>query len=228
MLTALKDNGTPLGSERQEIVNVTACMGTDHCKYANIDSLALAREIDSRFFGKEMPVKMRIAISACPNGCSSERMNEIGITGVREPYRDHTSCTGCGTCEKYCRERAILIKRGIVELDKNLCMQCGICVLPCPFEVLKASEPRYRITVGGRRGRHPKLGRELITISDPVKVLEIVGKIIKWVYELASSDELLPEQLDALEFEDFKRTIRDTYAEKRTWPPESSYDSDLL
>ena len=68
MLTALKDNGTPLGSERQEIVNITACMGTDHCKYANIDSLSLAREIDERYFGKEMPVKVRIAVSACPNG----------------------------------------------------------------------------------------------------------------------------------------------------------------
>lgn len=217
MLTALKDNGTPLGSERQEIVNVTACMGTDHCKYANIDSLDLARKIDERYFGKEMPVKMRIAISACPNGCASERMNEIGITGVREPFRDYLACTGCGTCQKYCREHAIVIRRGAVELDKKLCMQCGICVLPCPFEVLKASEPRYRITVGGRRGRHPKLGRELITVSDPEIALEIVGKIIKWVYELASSDDLLPEQLDALEFNEFKKEIRDTYGEIKEW-----------
>lgn len=228
MLTALKDNGTPLGSERQEIVNVTACMGTDHCKYANIDSLALAKTIDEKFFGKEMPVKMRIAISGCPNGCASERLNEIGITGVREPYRDHLACTGCGTCEKYCRERAILIKRGRVELDKKLCMECGICVLPCPFEVLKASEPRYRITVGGRRGRHPKIGRELVTVSDPVKAIEIVGKIIKWVYELASSDVLLPEQLDELEFNEFKKEIREAYAEKREWPPTSSDEPPVL
>lgn len=228
MLTALKDNGTPLGSERQEIVNVTACMGTDHCKYANINSLDLAKEIDKRFFGKEMPVKIRIAISACPNGCASERMNEIGITGIREPYRDHDACTGCGTCEKYCRERAIIIRKGTVDLDKNLCMQCGICVLPCPFEVLKASEPRYRITVGGRRGRHPKLGRELITVSDPEKGLEIVGRIIKWVYELASSDVLLPEQLDEIGFNDFKRSIRDEFVEVRTWPPEDGPKSELI
>lgn len=229
MLMALKDNGTPLGSERQEIVNVTACMGTDHCKYANIDSLALAEEIDTRYFGKEMPVKVRIAISACPNGCSSERLNEIGITGVRVPYRDHDACTGCGTCEKYCRERAIIIKRGRVDLDKGRCMECGICVLPCPFEVLKASEPRYKITIGGRRGRHPKIGRELITVSDPQILLEIVGKIIKWVYELASSDELLPEQLDELGFEEFKRDIKEQYEEKRAWPPENQDGgSDLL
>jgi len=228
MLTALKDNGTPLGSERQEIVNVTACMGADHCKYANIDSLALAKKIDERFFGKEMPVKVRIAISACPNGCSSERMNEIGITGVREPNRDQELCTGCGTCQKYCRENAIIIRRGQVELDKKLCMECGMCVMPCPFDVLRGSEPRYRITVGGRRGRHPKVGRELVTVSDPETVLEIVGKIIKWVYELASSDVLLPEQLDELEFNQFKKEIREQYAEKREWPPAESEGSEYL
>ncbi len=228
MLTALKENGTPLGSERQEIVNVSACMGTDHCKYANIDSLALAKQIDERFFGKEMPVKVRIAISACPNGCSSERMNEIGITGIREPHRDQELCTGCGTCQKYCRENAIVIRRGQVELDKKLCMECGMCVMPCPFDVLRGSEPRYRITVGGRRGRHPKVGRELVTVSDPETVLEIVGKIIKWVYELASSDVLLPEQLDELEFNQFKKEIRDQYAEKREWPPDEPVNSDLL
>lgn len=227
MLTALKDNGTPLGSERQEIVNITACMGTDHCKYANIDSLSLAREIDERYFGKEMPVKVRIAVSACPNGCASERMNEIGITGVREPYRDHTACTGCGTCQMYCRERAIVIRKGLVELDKKLCMECGICVLPCPFGVLVASEPRYRITIGGRRGRHPRVGRELITVSDREVVMEIIGRIIRWIYELASSDELLPEQLDALEYNELKKDIREKYAEKRVWPPEETGSSDL-
>ncbi len=220
LLLALKENGTPLGSERQEIVNVTACMGTDHCKYANIDALKLAEEIDKRFFGKEMPVKVRIALSACPNGCASERLNEIGITGIREPFRDHTACTGCGTCAKYCRENAIVVRKGLVELDKERCMECGICVLPCPFEVLKASEPRYRITVGGRRGRHPKLGRELITLSDPDTVMEVIGKIIRWIYELASSDQLLPEQLDELEYDAFRHEIREKYAEKRVWSPD--------
>jgi dissimilatory sulfite reductase (desulfoviridin) alpha/beta subunit len=228
MLTALKANGTPLGSEREEVVNVTACMGTDHCKYANIDSLALAKQIDERFFGKEMPVKVRIAISACPNGCASERMNEIGITGIREPFRDHDLCTGCGTCQKYCREHAIVIRRGKVVLEKKLCVECGMCVMPCPFDVLRGSEPRYRITVGGRRGRHPKVGRELVTVSDPEVVLEIVGKIIKWTYELASSDVLLSEQLDELEFNELKREIRDQYAERRIIPSEETKNPDYL
>ena len=84
----LAKNGTPLGAEREEIVNVTACLGNRHCKFGIIDSVGLAEEIDKKFFGKELPVKVRIAISACPNGCESERLNEIGITGIQRPIRD--------------------------------------------------------------------------------------------------------------------------------------------
>ena len=79
----LEKNGTPLGAEREEVVNVTACMGNRHCKFGIIDSVGLAQEIDKKFFGRELPVKVRIAISSCPNGCESERLNEIGITGTR-------------------------------------------------------------------------------------------------------------------------------------------------
>ena len=52
----LEKNGTPLGAEREEVVNVTACLGTRHCKFGIIDSIGLAKEIDKRFFGRDLPV----------------------------------------------------------------------------------------------------------------------------------------------------------------------------
>jgi dissimilatory sulfite reductase (desulfoviridin) alpha/beta subunit len=207
LLKALDANGTPLGAEREEVVNVTACLGTRHCKFGNIDSVSLAQEIDKRFFGKELPVKVRIAISACPNGCESERLNEIGITGIRRPIRDPGLCTGCGTCTHYCREKAIHVEDGAIVLDKNKCMECGFCIMPCPFHIIKGAEPQYRITVGGHRGRHPKIGRYLITVDTPEDVIRVVDKIIYWIHRLASSGSLLPEQLDELEFDEFKKTI---------------------
>jgi len=66
---ALEKNGTPVGSERDEVVNIIACPGTSRCKFANIDTIGLAQKIDEKLFGKEMPVKMRIALSGCPNAC---------------------------------------------------------------------------------------------------------------------------------------------------------------
>jgi anaerobic sulfite reductase subunit C len=148
----LAANGTPLGAEREEVVNVTACLGTRNCKFGIIDSVGLAAEIDKRFFGKELPVKVRIAISSCPNGCESERLNEIGITGIQRPIRDPGLCTGCGTCTHYCREHAICVEDGVVILQENKCMECGFCIRPCPFHIIRGADPEYRITVGGHRG----------------------------------------------------------------------------
>ena len=36
----------------------------------------------------------------------------------------------------------------------------------CPFDLLKADDSHYLILVGGRRGRHPRIGRELLTLEN--------------------------------------------------------------
>ncbi len=207
LLGELESNGTPLGAEREEVVNITACLGTRNCKFGIIDSVGLAEEIDKKFFGKELPVKVRIAISSCPNGCESERLNEIGITGIQKPIRDPGLCTGCGTCISYCREKAIEVHDGIIVLSADKCMECGFCIMPCPFHLIRGADPEYRITVGGHRGRHPKIGRHLVTVKTEEDVIRVVDKIIYWIYRQASTGLMLPEQLDELEFDEFKKTI---------------------
>ncbi|NYT06264.1 MAG: nitrite reductase [Methanomicrobiales archaeon] len=203
----LAKNETPIGSERDEIVNITACPGTDRCKYANIDTIALARELDSRLFGREMPVKVRIALAACPYACTSPILNEIGVVGRIRPLRVPGLCTGCGTCAEYCKECAIAIKNGISYVDESKCILCGVCVHSCPFGLLKAENARYLITVGGRRGRHPILGRELVEVATPGEVVDVIEKIIYWIYRRAWSGRLLSDQLDDLHFEAFKKEI---------------------
>lgn len=204
----LAANNTPIGSERDEVVNVIACPGTERCMLANIDSVSLAKSIDSKLFGKEMPVKIRISISACPNACTSPLLNEIGIVGQIRPIRVPGMCTGCGTCVKYCKEEAITIKRGISVLDPKRCVECGTCVRSCPYDLLKSSGEHYLITVGGRRGRHPKTGRELIAVKRPEAVLLVVEKVVAWVYRRAWSGRLLSDQMDELQFEKFRDEIR--------------------
>ncbi len=203
----LLKNGTPLGSEKNEVVNITACPGTERCRLAQIETISLARELDSIYAGKEMPVKVRIAISGCSNSCSSERLNEIGITGLVKPFREPGLCTGCGTCVQYCREKAIRVVSGKIVLNEEKCVHCGMCVESCPFHILTSDPPVYHITVGGRRGRHPKIGRHLVTVKNREDVLFVVGRIIQWVYRQAWGDILLPDQIDDLDYDRFKREI---------------------
>jgi dissimilatory sulfite reductase (desulfoviridin) alpha/beta subunit len=204
---ALAKNGTPVGSERDEIVNIIACPGTDRCKFANIDTISLAQKIDARLFGKEMPVKIRIAVSGCPNACTSPMLNEIGIIGRVRPVRTPGLCTGCGTCVQYCKENAIQIKNGVSVLDPKKCVQCGVCIRSCPFNTIQADHSHYLLLVGGRRGRHPHLGRDLIMLEKEDQVVSVVEKIVTWVYRRAWSGRLLSDQMDNLQFEQFKQEI---------------------
>jgi dissimilatory sulfite reductase (desulfoviridin) alpha/beta subunit len=210
----LEKNGTPIGSERDEIVNIIACPGIERCKFANIDTMSLAEKIDRKLFGKEMPVKIRIAISGCPNSCTSPMLNEIGIMGRILPIRTAGLCTGCGTCVEYCKEKAIIIKNGISVLDHAKCVQCGVCIRSCPFDLLKAEHSHYLILVGGRRGRHPHIGRELLTLENEDDVIYVIEKLVKWVYRRAWSGRLLSEQLDDLQFEKFQQEILQEISEK--------------
>jgi len=207
MAVQLEKNGTPVGSEQDEVVNIIACPGSERCKFANIDTQSLAKKIDAKLFGKMMPVKMRIAVSGCPNACTSPMLNEIGVIGRIRPIRTEGLCTGCGSCVLYCKEDAIKIRNGISELNDDKCVQCGMCVKSCSFNLLKSLHTHYLITVGGRRGRHPKIGRELLTVETEERVLFVIEKIVDWVYRRAWSGRLLSEQLDELEFGNFKSEI---------------------
>jgi anaerobic sulfite reductase subunit C len=204
---ALAKNETPVGSEKDEIVNIIACPGVERCKFANIDTISLAKKIDEKLFGKEMPVKMRIALSGCPNACTSPMLNEIGVIGRVRPLRTPGLCTGCGSCVQYCKEKAIVIRNGISELKEDKCVQCGVCIQSCHFDLLKPEHRHFLITVGGRRGRHPKIGRQLLTVETEEQVILVIQKIVDWVYRRAWSGRLLSEQLDELHFEKFRQDI---------------------
>jgi dissimilatory sulfite reductase (desulfoviridin) alpha/beta subunit len=217
MAVALEKNGTPVGSEKDEVVNIIACPGNSRCKFANIDTVGLAKKVDEKLFGKVMPVKMRVAISGCPNACTSPMLNEIGIMGRIHPVRTEGLCSGCGTCVEYCKERALRVKNGIAELDEDKCVQCGVCVQTCPYDLVRTEHKHFLVSVGGRRGRHPKIGRELLMAESEEEVLFAIEKIVDWVYRRAWSGRLLSEQLDDLHFGKFREEIVKAMKERK--PP---------
>jgi dissimilatory sulfite reductase (desulfoviridin) alpha/beta subunit len=61
--------------------------------------------------------------------------------------------------------------------------------------------------VGGRRGRHPHIGRELVSVENADQVISIVEKIVTWVFRRAWSGRLLSDQMDDIQFEKFKDEI---------------------
>lgn len=65
---------------------VTMCTGKPHCPRALQDSTEMGLALDQEFFGRELPGKLRIAISGCPNCCSEVFVRDIGLYGTPSGY----------------------------------------------------------------------------------------------------------------------------------------------
>jgi dissimilatory sulfite reductase (desulfoviridin) alpha/beta subunit len=73
-----------------------------------------------------------------------------------------------------CKENAISLQQACPTLDASKCLACGHCIRVCPTGTLKEEATGYRLLVGGKLGRHPRLGAELPGIYDDETILEVV------------------------------------------------------
>lgn len=60
---------------------ITACQGQAVCPSGCIDTYALAKELDDRYFAMELPHKFKFGITGCQNNCLKSEENDLGIKG---------------------------------------------------------------------------------------------------------------------------------------------------
>lgn len=77
----------PGGFIGKKVRTAKICPGTTYCKRAQQDSISLGLEIDERFQGIELPNKLKIGVSGCPNSCSESGVKDIGLIGFRKGWR---------------------------------------------------------------------------------------------------------------------------------------------
>ncbi len=61
--------------------SVKACPGTTFCKRGIQDSLSLGLKLDEKYHGMELPGKLKIGVSGCPNQCAETCIKDIGLVG---------------------------------------------------------------------------------------------------------------------------------------------------
>jgi NAD(P)H-nitrite reductase large subunit len=61
--------------------SVKACPGTTFCKRGIQDSLSLGLKLDKKYHGMELPGKLKIGVSGCPNQCAETCIKDIGLVG---------------------------------------------------------------------------------------------------------------------------------------------------
>ncbi len=149
--------------------------------------------------------EFRITFSDCPNACSQPQIKDIGIIGACVPRVVDEECTLCNSCVDVCKEKAIMLDNSLSKpvIDFALCLKCGKCIEACPTGTIAKGGAGFRVQLGGKLGRHPRLARELPGIYSEAEVIEIVKACIKFYKENSSLGERFAEIFKDSDFDAF-------------------------
>jgi len=189
---------------------VETCFGPSGCPNRAVAYEDLSRKIEDRLarrnlksFLKEkvsgslkMHHEFLLSISDCPNACSRPQIADLGLIGVRSPRASDEPCSQCGACVQACREDAISLEDGEPVLDLSRCLSCGRCITACPTGTLQEKEKGYRILVGGKLGRHPRLAVEIPGIYGLEETLRMVDRCLDHYQEHCHHGERFGEILE--------------------------------
>ncbi len=157
--------------------------------------------------------EFRITLADCPNACSQPQIRDIGIIGACVPEITPVPCSQCEACVNECREQAVSLDAGHSgaqtavppSIRTDRCLFCGACVQICPAGAIKEKGRGYRVLLGGKLGRHPRLARELPGVFSEEQVVSIVGDCIALYRRRSKGGERFAEIFTDGDFEDFRR-----------------------
>ncbi len=67
--------------------SVKACPGTTFCKRGIQDSLAMGMKLDEKYHGLDLPGKLKIGVSGCPNQCGETCIKDVGLVGMPKGWK---------------------------------------------------------------------------------------------------------------------------------------------
>ena len=149
--------------------------------------------------------EFRVTLAECPNACSQPQIKDVGIIGVVIPEITDEECSGCEACVEACIETCIILdsEKNIPEIDHERCLKCGKCIHVCPSGTIAAKNRGFRVQLGGKLGRHPKLAVELEGIYSKNEVLQLVKDCIDYYKKHSKHGKRFAEILN---LSDFKTT----------------------
>ena len=200
---ALAEGGVEPGVCGPRVRTVTACQGEAICPSGCIDTYALAKELDARYFARELPHKFKFGITGCQNNCLKAEENDLGIKGGIKVAWKEADCIQCGVCEKACRTNAITISEGKITVDDDTCNFCGRCVKSCPTEAWDTVNG-YIVSFGGLFGNSIEKGKPIIPfIEDKETLLKICDAAIQFFDDNANPGERFRFTLERVGWDKF-------------------------
>jgi dissimilatory sulfite reductase (desulfoviridin) alpha/beta subunit len=176
----LAEGGVQIGACGPRVRTVTACQGSSICPSGLIETSELAKELDERYFGRELPHKFKIGITGCKNNCLKAEENDMGIKGGTLPVWKKAACTFCGLCEAVCPAKAVRVDQNgaALSFDEPACVYCGKCVKSCPANAWEGKNG-YLLSFGGMFGNEIATGRNLLPLlSEKEQVFKAADAVL--------------------------------------------------
>jgi dissimilatory sulfite reductase (desulfoviridin) alpha/beta subunit len=151
--------------------------------------------------------EFRVTLADCPNACSQPQIKDIGIIGAGTPQITAEACTLCEVCVDACKEDAITLKieEKCPQIDYTRCLHCGKCLQVCPSGTIAQGSKGYRVQLGGKLGRHPRLAREMPAIYSEQQVLEIVQDCLDFYKRNSKHGARFAQILKPSDFDDIAK-----------------------
>lgn len=194
---------------------IEACSGRRGCPNLANESASLFKQIEELLAQKDLvgflrrnvkgSIKFhhefRVTLADCPNSCSQPQIKDIGIIGAVIPAITEESCSLCEECVAVCKDKAIRISnlKARPEINTDLCLMCGLCVKACPTGAISEGERGFRVQIGGKLGRRPRLARELPGIYNEADVLNIINRCIEYYLTHSKDGQRFAEIIEGVE-----------------------------
>ncbi|MFW6176791.1 MAG: NAD(P)/FAD-dependent oxidoreductase [Desulfohalobiaceae bacterium] len=76
--------------------SVKACPGNTFCRLGQQDSLNVGLELDKKYHGLELPGKLKIGVSGCPNQCAETCIKDVALVGKKKGWTLLAGGSGAG------------------------------------------------------------------------------------------------------------------------------------
>lgn len=133
--------------------------------------------------------KLRLALCACPNGCARPQIADLALVAQAQPVFELADCTACGACARACPDQALSLEGQGPLWEPRACLGCRACQEACPQGCVSLGEPRARLFLGGKLGRHPHLAQEVGQAQEPAQAVAKFARAVDDYLQQAEKGE---------------------------------------
>ena len=146
--------------------------------------------------------EFRVTIADCPNACSQPQIKDIGIIGACMPEITEHECSMCGACVDVCKDKALSLdsENAVPVIDFDLCLKCGMCARECPTGTIGKGQKGFRVLLGGKLGRHPRLAQEISGIFNEEQVIKIIHQCMDFYKQNSKNGKRFAEIYSGTDF----------------------------